>query len=423
MRLSADEQLRAAVVGVAYKPYPVHCAIVATVNPEILIWARETAGLDLETAARKIALNDARGVRGADRLAALEAGERSPTPAQLRRMARHYHRPLLTFYMPQIPARVETGQDFRTLPNRGDPNNVLLEMLLRDVKARQALVREALEEDEDGREVALVGAAAGVRNATDLSAFAREAIGFHRTRLRESGTAEQGFAYLRSRVEAAGVFVLLAGDCGHHTTAIDVSVFRGFAIADRLAPFIVVNDQDAKSAWSFTLLHELAHLLIGEGGVSGGAPNGPIEQLCNDTAARLLIDQAELAAVALGGGTIADAAQITALANRAKVSRSMIAYQLFRAGRLTDGEWQELSAGFHATWLNRREREREKNRAKEGGPNWYVVRRHRLGAALLAIARQGMADGSLTPTRAARMLGVKPMNVYPLLAQPPRAYA
>lgn len=64
----------------------------------------------------------------------------------------------------------------------------------------------------------------------------------------------------------------------------------------------------------------------------------------------------------------------------------------------------------------------ERNRAKDGGPNWYIVRRHRLGAALLDVARRGMAEGLLTPTRAARMLGVKPMAVYPLLAEPRRAF-
>lgn len=407
----------------ARKPSSVHCGCVATVNPKILIWARETAGLDLETAARKIALNDARGVRGTDRLTALEAGKGSPTPALLRRMAHQYHRPLLTFYMAQIPAQAEVGQDFRMVPDRGNPSNVLLATLLRDVKARQVLVREAIEDDEESIEVALVGAAADMHSAFDLAAFARTAIGFDRALFRRSATPEQAFAYLRTRVEAAGIFVLLAGDCGHHTTAIDVNVFRGFAIADRLAPFIVVNDQDAKSAWSFTLLHELAHLLIGEGGVSGGAPHAPIEQLCNDTAASLLLDQAELAALTLEGSAVADAVHISDLANRAKISRSMVAYQLLRAGRLTNVEWEGLTADFRIAWLARKEREREKNRAKEGGPNWYSVRRHRLGAALLAIARQGVADGSLTPTRAARMLGVKPMNVYPLLAEQRRAYA
>ncbi|WP_140846887.1 XRE family transcriptional regulator [Sphingomonas glacialis] len=396
----------------------------AGLNPEILIWARETAGLDREAAARKIDLKPSRGVSGEERLAAMEAGNVIPTAPLLRRMAAQYHRPLLTFYLPGVPAPAELGQDFRTLPDRGDPSNVLLATLLRDVKARQALVRETLEDDEDAMDVELVGAAAGTRDSAALASIIVETLGFDRVEYRSHARGEDAFGYIRSLVEARGVFVLLAGDCGHWSTAIEARIFRGFAISDKLAPFIVVNDQDAKAAWSFTLLHEVAHLLLGETGVSGGAPNGRIEQLCNDAAAAALVDQAEiinLGQLLRGGGD--DATLIDVLANRARISRSMVAYQLFRAGIIGEGRWEELRDAFRGQWLAQREREREKNRAKEGGPNWYVVRRHRLGSAILSVARQGMADGSLTPTRAARMLGVKPMNVYPLLAEPRRATA
>ena len=129
-----------------------HCENVATVNPEILVWARETAGLDRETAARKINLNAARGVSGAERLADIEAGDGAPSSALLQRMSQQYHRPLLTFYMAARPEPAELGQDFRTLPNKGDPSNVLLATLLRDVKARQSLVRDTLEDDDDAVE-------------------------------------------------------------------------------------------------------------------------------------------------------------------------------------------------------------------------------------------------------------------------------
>ncbi|MFV0623781.1 ImmA/IrrE family metallo-endopeptidase [Sphingomonas sp. ac-8] len=396
--------------------------IVAGVNPEILVWARETAGLGLDDAARKIGLGDARGLTAGERLALIEAGEAAPTAAQLRKMAQRYQRPLLTFYMPAVPAPAELGQDFRTLPDRGDPSNVLLAALLRDVKARQSLVRDALEDDEDAAAVAFVGSRPGERDAGRLHDALVTAIGFSQAEFRARASAEEAFAYLRAIVEAKGVFVLLAGDCGHWSTAIDVSVFRGFAIADPLAPFIVVNDQDAKAAWSFTLLHELAHLLLGETGVSGGAPQGAIERLCNDTAAAVLIAPAEIADLPLSGDA-SDVTQIDALANRARVSRSMIAYQLFSAGRLTTERWEGLRDQFRDEWLARKAREKEKNRATPGGPDWYRIRRHRLGPALLSVARQGIADGSLTPTRAARMLGVKPMAVYPLLAEPRRALA
>ena len=72
-------------------------------------------------------------------------------------MAQQYHRPLLTFYMPEVPQPTDVGQEFRTLPAEGDPSNALLATLLRDVKARQSLVRDTLKDDGDAGEVALVG--------------------------------------------------------------------------------------------------------------------------------------------------------------------------------------------------------------------------------------------------------------------------
>jgi hypothetical protein len=45
-------------------------------------------------------------------------------------------------------------------------------------------------------------------------------------------------------------------------------VFRGFALADDLAPFIVINDNDP--AHSFTLPHELVHISGSAQAVSAG---------------------------------------------------------------------------------------------------------------------------------------------------------
>lgn len=391
-------------------------------NPAILKWARETAGLDLGNAARKIDLKAAYGLAGAERLASLEAGDGELSAALLKRMSAQYHRPLLTFYLPDPPVAADLGQDFRTLPDHADPSNVLLATLLRDVKARQSLARDALEDEEDTSAVALVGSMSGTSDPVELAQALIAAIGFERDIFRAYRTNEEAFTYLRGLVETKGVFVLLAGDCGHHTTAIDVRVFRGFAIADAVAPFIVVNDQDAKAAWSFTLLHELAHLLLGASGISGGRPDAAIERLCNDTAAATLITRNEIEDLPLSGDA-ADPGRIDTLADRINVSRTMIAYQLFVAGRLPEARWVSLRDQFRAEWLAAREDTRERSRGRPGGPNWYVVRQHRLGAALLGLARRGIADGSLTPTRAARMLGVKPMNVHPLLAEKARAVA
>ena len=83
------------------------------VNPEILVWARKTAGLTLQDAVAKVGISDARGVEAVDRLTALERGEEKPTRPILVKMAQHYRRPLLAFYLNAPPQRDDRGPDFR----------------------------------------------------------------------------------------------------------------------------------------------------------------------------------------------------------------------------------------------------------------------------------------------------------------------
>src|SRR5262249_16256045 len=110
---------------------------------------------------------------------------------------------------------------------------------------------------------------------------------------------DEAFAYVRERVENAGVFVLLLGNLGSYHTNIPLEAFRRFALPDSIAPMIVINDLDARSAWSFTAFHELVHLWLGATGVSGANDTqNKIEQFCNDVAGELLLPRAELESLA-----------------------------------------------------------------------------------------------------------------------------
>ena len=222
---------------------------------------------------------------------------------------------------------------------------------------------------------------------------------------------------LRKAVESVGVYVVLAGNLGSHHTAIDLRYFRGFALADPVAPFVVINDQDARAAWSFTLLHELAHLWLGQTGVSGGDGEMAIERFCNDVAGEFLLPGPELLTLALPSTEneqlLADA--ITEIANDRKISRSMVAYKLYRTGRIQRSVWRQLSVTFREEWLAGRENRRERARGREGGANYYTVRRHRIGDALITAVRRMMRTGTLTTTKAGKVLGVKAKNVQSLV--------
>ena len=222
-----------------------------------------------------------------------------------------------------------------------------------------------------------------------------------------------------------GLFVLLVGDLGSYHTEIGAEVFRGFAISDKVAPFVVINDKDARAARSFTLVHELAHIWLDVSGVSGApSPERPqslhdqIERFCNDVAGKFLLPDAALREQparpdAEDKQSAADIIQ--ALANDWSVSEPMVAYRLNRIGLVETKIYRELVEDYAARWQRYRRRQRELLRDTEGGPNSHVTKRYKLGNALLDVVRRTLRDNTLTHTKAAKLLGVKPGSVEPLL--------
>ena len=94
----------------------------------------------------------------------------------------------------------------------------------------------------------------------------------------------------------------------------------------------------------------------------------------------------------------------------------MVAYRLFRDGMFGEAKWRALRDQFRREWLEQRAAQKARDRENEGGPSYYVVRRHRLGSALLHFVARGLSDGELTPTKAGKVLGVKPRSLGPLLS-------
>lgn len=387
------------------------------VNPAILNWARETAGLAVDEAAPKVGLRDTRQGSAADRLRALEAGQGEPTRPTLLKMARVYRRPLLSFYLAAPPPRAERGEDFRTLPQALRIDSVgAVDALVRDIRARQSVVR-ALLDDEEAAPLPFVGSRRREAGVAAVGEALIAAIGFDLAEFRRQRTSESAFNYLRRRTEAGGIFVLLIGNLGSHHSTIDVEAFRGLALADEVAPFVVVNDQDAKSAWAFTLLHELAHIVLGATGISGGSSEARIERFCNDVASGILLPPAELGGLDLAGADLATTLRLIGdFARDRNISRALVAYRLRLTGELAEERWLAVSAAFRQEYLRERADRRERERAAEGGPSYYVVKRHRLGGALLDLVRRTLDDGALTPTKAGKILGVRPRNVEPLVA-------
>ncbi|MCY4072789.1 MAG: ImmA/IrrE family metallo-endopeptidase [Chloroflexi bacterium] len=388
------------------------------VNPEILIWARETAGLEVEEVAKKI-FTDGKKLSANEKLKLLESGQKEPTRPQLNKMSKAYHQPLLTFYLSEPPKREDRGEDFRNLPQKtfDRKGNAHLNLLMRNIKASQNLVRQLLEDEEGEEELPFIASATMSAGYQAVAKDIVETLEFDLDVFRSKRELREAFAYLRERIERQGIFVLLQSDLGSHHTTIPIEVFRGFAFADPIAPYIVVNRQDAVSAWSFTALHEVAHLWLGKSGVSGTWGEADVERFCNKVAASILLPTSELnELLPLQHFHLDDAAvAINAFATSRNISRAMVAYNLMREDKISRSLWQALRDKFAAEWRKNNDDEKASRSDKQGGPSYYAVRRFHLGPGLIGLAKNFLSGGELTPSKAGVVLGIKAINVYPLL--------
>lgn len=385
------------------------------INPEILAWARESCGLDLETAARKLQFKDSQASTGAEKLFAYETGK-TPSRPLLVKMSKLYKKPLLTFYMRKPPMKGDRGEDFRTLPDGLPPeDNLHIDTLIRDIIARQSLLRETLLDEEEAEKLKFIGSETIHQNIQKLSETISKSLNFDLAEFRKNRTIENAFKYLRTKTEETGIYVLLAGNLGSHHSNIDTNFFRGFALSDDIAPFIVINDQDAKSAWAFTLLHETTHLWLGKTGVSGSFAENRIERFCNDVASNILLPANEIDDFNPDTDDFEElATEITKFANKRNISSGLVSYRLYRKGHFEKDLWHELSRFYKQQWLEFKRMRRDRNRAQEGGPNYYIVRRNKLGDALVKFAERMTESGAITTTKAGFLLGVKPLKVQKL---------
>ena len=389
------------------------------VNPEILKWARVTSGLTLEEAVKKLGLIPTKENSSLERLAALEAGKITPTRAMLKKMEKSYRRPLLTFYLKDIPCKSPRKEDFRTLPNSTTAIDVgLVDAVVRDIQARQSSVRSCLEIVGEARSLSFIGSMNNNDGVHSMVNSIKETLEFNLEAFRGKRKPQEAFAYFRTAAEEAGIFVILIDNLGSYHSTIKVETLRGLALSDEIAPFIAINANDSPRAYSFTLAHELAHLWLGNTGVSSGAiTHKTIETFCNDVASEFLLPNEEINKLQVKPNSSLKEimAQIRDFATDHMVSNTLVAYKLHRVGALSLPIYQELHVTFRKFYLTHKEAEKEKSINKGSGPTYYNIRKHRLGKSLIKFVERMIWEGYLSPTKAGKVLGVNASNVFTLI--------
>lgn len=361
------------------------------IKPELLRWARERAGLGIEDLRRKFSAAEA-----------WERGEAKPTLKQLEAFAKATFVPVGYLFLPQPPEERLPIPDLRTIRNKEirRPSPDLLDTIYL-MQRRQAWLREELIECE-AEPLDFVGSA---RLADDPEAVGREMRRI--VRLEDAWAAtirtwREAVGELRRAIERLGVMAVVNGIVENNThRKLDVEEFRGFALSDEYAPLIFVNGADAKSAQMFTLIHELAHIWLGESALTDAGlaarPSQEIESWCDRAAAEFLVPARELKAC--WGDVRHEEAPFEILARRFKVS-PIVAGRRAMDLRLVD---RETFFAFYDEYMARERGQRP----AAGGGDFYNNQNTRVGEMFATQVIRAAKEGRLSFKEAYDLTGLR----------------
>ena len=88
-----------------------------------------------------------------------------------------------------------------------------------------------------------------------------------------------------------------------------------------------------------------------------------------------------------------------------KVSPTMVAYKLCRADLITYKRYLEFKISFREDYQKHKAAQKLQAKETEGGPSYYVTRKHRVGNGLINLVARMRYGGAITTTKAGRVLG------------------
>lgn len=334
----------------------------ADIEPDLLKWAREKAGFGIGAAAKKIGVKEERLIGWEDELSELK-----PTINQLRKAALVYRVPVSVLYLSERPMTFQPMRDLRRLPGEGlrkfSPG------MIREMELARQKRNLAIELAEDiGDDLDAFKMDADLDESADaVGKRIRHTLNITRNTQGRWRNPRIGFNEWRQRIEALGVLVFQMRN-------VETDEASGFALAEDKFSIIAVNRKDAFARRTFSLLHELSHLMLRISGASDldvDAERPPedqkIEVFCNQVAAAALMPADHFLGedVIQFHGNAPDwhDDEIYELSQRYSVSREAVVRRLLTFGRTTNSFYQKKRTQYREEFLSRKERERESYRS------------------------------------------------------------
>lgn len=362
------------------------------VNGEIIRWAREFYNMSPDKAAQAIGVDISRYMNWED-------GTEHPTYAKLKKISDVFRKPSAIFFFPEPPQLPSIKGDLRTLPDE-IVNSFSKNIIIQFEKAK--VYQLSLEELYGSKESIIAQRSSFPKDIDQLCSFFRLQLEFPVSAQKAWKSTKVVFEIFREKFYDLGIYVF--------KDAFKDNRISGICLNDDNFPIIVINNSMSYARQIFTLFHELYHLISDTSGaeiirddyyVALNDQQTKIEKACDTFANAFLVPMDDFTQELKKKPINED--RIEELATLYSVSKEAVMYKLYKMGKMTPAEYNDLKEFFYGDAI----RNGNKKKGQSGGGNYYYTQLTYLGQRYAGDVFKQYFSGKIDSVRASEMLQSK----------------
>jgi Zn-dependent peptidase ImmA (M78 family)/DNA-binding XRE family transcriptional regulator len=375
----------------------------AFITPNVLKWARESARMTEEIAAAKISVS-------IEKLKEWEDGTSQPTIRQAQTLAKAYKRPFALFFLPDIPRDFQPLQDFRKSGSKSLTTSSIF--IIREIQQKQGWISDVYAENQEEK-LPFVGRFNIKDNPQKVAEDILQTLNINPLFYKTDNPIKEWI----DAAETNGIFISRTSFI-HSRLKLDAEELKGFAIADKRAPFVFVNSDDWNAPQLFTLVHELAHIWIAETGISNEVePNlkqkdtfHSVELFCNEVAANALMPQEIL--LNFDSSLFQSSKDVFKIAKQLGVSSFALLVRALNLHIISLSIYNNLKKQADKDFadylrIEAEKKAKQKEKEKPGGPNYFLLQLNRNSRLFTQTVLDAFRGGYIEPTLASNLLNVQ----------------
>ena len=372
---------------------PIKQPITVSVEPTVLKWLIESSGWTREEIAKRLKTNP-------QNIEKFESGEKKPSLGQLEELSIIFKRPLAAFLLSKPLTEKPKPKDYRMLPDKTNKFDKKTILVMRKTRRLQELSKE-LSGNIAYETKSKIDKTKLADNSEEIASKYRTKFNLTEEKQRKFKTAYELFNYLRDILEEQNIFLF--------QFSMPVEDARGFVFVDESPNIIVVNTKDSIEARLFSLMHEFAHILLGESVIdlpdATYASKDNVEKWCNEFSSAFLLPKG-IAKVTFDANkmNLTQKETLKTLSHRYKVSKAMILLNMLKLKYIEKKDYDAILARFEKEIKPIKEKEGD---AKVGGIPSEVKCLSEVGNKFVSLVANNYDRDYITYTDALNYLSIK----------------